>query len=184
MRGVRVLRRGTTGTTLSSAGIFPNDETIIGPVGAPILSADPARGLRERPGAARSTPFPGEPSMENVVLVILLILAIALIAVVLLQRSEGGGLGMGAGGVMTGRSQATALTKLTWWLGGAFMAAAIALTILAAQGIGTASVVDQIGADAEVTPAAPAPALPGLAGEGESLLPPPAADAPLVPRID
>ncbi|RZV99780.1 MAG: preprotein translocase subunit SecG, partial [Rhodobacteraceae bacterium] len=36
--------------------------------------------------------------MENVVLVIHLILALGLIGVVLLQRSEGGGLGLGGGG--------------------------------------------------------------------------------------
>jgi preprotein translocase subunit SecG len=41
--------------------------------------------------------------MENVILVVHLILAICLIGVVLLQRSEGGGLGMGGGGgVVTG----------------------------------------------------------------------------------
>jgi preprotein translocase subunit SecG len=52
--------------------------------------------------------------MENVILVVHLILAICLIGVVLLQRSEGGGLGMGGGGgAMTGRQAATALGKIT-----------------------------------------------------------------------
>jgi len=48
--------------------------------------------------------------MENVVLIVHLILALGLIAVVLLQRSEGGGLGMGGGGggAVSGRSAATA----------------------------------------------------------------------------
>lgn len=71
--------------------------------------------------------------MENVVLVILLLLALALIGVVLLQRSEGGGLGIGGGGggAMTGRAAATALTKVTWALGAAFMVACVALTIIA-----------------------------------------------------
>ena len=51
--------------------------------------------------------------MENVILVVHLILAICLIGVVLLQRSEGGGLGIGGGGggVMTGRQAAPALGK-------------------------------------------------------------------------
>ena len=39
--------------------------------------------------------------MENVVLVIHLLLALALIGTVLLQRSEGGGLGIGGGGGAT-----------------------------------------------------------------------------------
>ena len=53
--------------------------------------------------------------MENVVLTVHLILALLLIGVVLLQRSEGGGLGMGGGsGVMTGRQAANALTRGTW----------------------------------------------------------------------
>ena len=42
--------------------------------------------------------------MENVVLVVHLLLALSLIGVVLLQRSEGGGLGMGGGGVVAMRS--------------------------------------------------------------------------------
>ena len=51
--------------------------------------------------------------MENVILVIHLILAVGLIGIVLLQRSEGGGLGLGGGGgAMTGRQAATAMTKL------------------------------------------------------------------------
>lgn len=118
--------------------------------------------------------------METVLLVVLLILALALIGVVLLQRSEGGGLGMGAGGVMTGRGQATALSRATWWIGGAFMAASLLMTVIAAENAGTGSVVDRVGAGG----AAEEPALPDL-GEG-SLLPPAegeadGAAAPLVP---
>ncbi len=46
--------------------------------------------------------------MENVLLVAYLLIVLALIAVILLQRSEGGGLGMGgnAGGLMTVRGSA------------------------------------------------------------------------------
>lgn len=119
--------------------------------------------------------------METVLLVVLLILALALIGVVLLQRSEGGGLGMGAGGVMTGRGQATALSRATWWLGGAFMVACLLMTVIAAENAGTGSVVDRVQAG-EATEEEPA--LPDL-GEG-SLLPPGAEGAggdaaPLVP---
>ena len=54
--------------------------------------------------------------MENVILTVHLILALLLIGVVLLQRSEGGGLGMGSGGgggAISGRAAATALGKLS-----------------------------------------------------------------------
>ena len=119
--------------------------------------------------------------MENVVLVIHLILALALIGIVLMQRSEGGGLGMGGGGgcVMSGRSAATALGKLTWALAAAFIATSITLTIIAAQNAAGSSVIDRI----QDAPAqAETPALPDL---GDSLLPPSADDnAPLVPQAD
>ena len=67
---------------------------------------------------------------------------LALIGVVLLQRSEGGGLGMGSGGggAMSARSAGTALGKLTWALAIAFICTSIALTIL--SGGRTTSVVD------------------------------------------
>jgi preprotein translocase subunit SecG len=86
--------------------------------------------------------------MENVILVVHLILAICLIGVVLLQRSEGGGLGMGGGGgVMTGRQAATALGKLTWAFAIAFLATSITLTIIAAQNSAGESVLDRIGVE-------------------------------------
>lgn len=114
--------------------------------------------------------------METVVLVIHLLLALALIGVVLLQRSEGGGLGMGsAGGVMTGRGAATALGKITWGLAGAFIVTSLTLTILAAWEGGSGSVVDRV-TDAPAT--IPDAALPDLGGG--SLLPP-TDGAPLVP---
>lgn len=117
--------------------------------------------------------------MENVILVVHLILAICLIGVVLLQRSEGGGLGIGGGGgVMSGRSAATALGKITWGFAIAFLATSVTLTIISAQNSSTDSVLDRIGAaPAESTEETTVPALPG---EGP-LLPPAETDAPLVP---
>lgn len=118
--------------------------------------------------------------MENVVLTIHLLLALALIGVVLLQRSEGGGLGMGGGGAMTGRAAATALGKLTWLLAAAFIVTSITLTIIAAQNAAGVSVLDRL-MDAPKPPSQSAPALP----EDGSLLPPPAGDtAPLTPTAD
>ncbi|MCF1709046.1 preprotein translocase subunit SecG [Tabrizicola sp. J26] len=115
--------------------------------------------------------------MENVVLSIHLILALCLIGVVLLQRSEGGGLGMGStGGVMTGRGAATALAKVTWALAAAFIATSIALTVFAARDASQRSVIDQIGG---TLPDAAAPAAPaGLPQDGKSLLPPATGTAP------
>jgi preprotein translocase subunit SecG len=121
--------------------------------------------------------------MQTVALVILLLLAFALIGVVLLQRNEGGGLGMGGpGGAMGGRGQATGLARATWWLGGGFMAMSLALTVIAAQEAGESSVVDQLrSGGVEEDEAADVPDL-----GGGSLLPPSAdeGDAPLVPAGD
>ena len=71
--------------------------------------------------------------MENVVLIVHLIIALFLIAVVLLQRSEGGALGIGGGGggLVSARGAATALSKVTWALAIAFICTSILLTILA-----------------------------------------------------
>ena len=117
--------------------------------------------------------------MENVVLIIHLILAFGLIGIVLLQRSEGGGLGMGGGGVMSGRAAATALGKLTWFLAIGFICTSLALTIIAAEKSAGTSVLDRIG----TTPAsAPEPV---QVPTGTDLLPPaPGDDAPLVPKAD
>lgn len=104
--------------------------------------------------------------MQAVVLTIHLLLALALIVVVLLQRSEGGGLGIGGGGggIMTSRGAATALSKVTWALGIAFVVTSLTLTVIAARDSGVGSVVDRIdGVPAEV-PATGVPA-PGLEGD-------------------
>ncbi|MEK9671583.1 MAG: preprotein translocase subunit SecG [Rhodospirillaceae bacterium] len=76
--------------------------------------------------------------MEQVIIVIHLLLAIGLVGVVLLQRSEGGGLGIGGGGggmsgFMTGRATADLLTRTTAILATAFMVTSLALAILAAH---------------------------------------------------
>ena len=83
--------------------------------------------------------------MENVILVVHLILALCLIGIVLLQRSEGGGLGMGGGGdVMTGRAAATALGKMTWIFAIGFIATSITLTVLARKEAASSSVMDGV----------------------------------------
>ncbi|GAB4305174.1 MAG: hypothetical protein Kow0058_18310 [Roseovarius sp.] len=123
--------------------------------------------------------------MQNVILLIHLLLTLALIVAVLLQRSEGGGLGIGGGGASfgTARSAATAMHKVTWALGIGLFVTSMALTIIAARSSSGASVLDRI---SERPPAreAPAPA-PALPTSGGDLLPPaPGTDAPLTPTAD
>ena len=74
--------------------------------------------------------------MATVLLVIHLLIAIALVIVVLLQRSEGGGLGVGSsggglGGFMTARGTANLLTRTTAILAGVFMLMSVVLALLA-----------------------------------------------------
>ena len=82
--------------------------------------------------------------MQNVLLVAYLLIVLALIAVILLQRSEGGGLGMGgnAGGLMTVRGSANLLTRTTAILAALFFATAIGLTILSELDRGTSASLD------------------------------------------
>ena len=114
--------------------------------------------------------------MQNVILIIHLLLAVTLIGLVLLQRSEGGGLGMGGGGgAMTGRAAGSAMTKLTWILAIAFICTSLGLTILQVQKSSGSSVLDQLmpGSEQTITPSS------------EGLLPPSGTDtAPLLPVAD
>ncbi|MBF9044139.1 preprotein translocase subunit SecG [Rhodobacterales bacterium HKCCE4037] len=124
--------------------------------------------------------------MENIILVIHLILAVCLIGVVLLQRSEGGGLGMGGGGgVMTGRQAATALGKLTWAFAIAFLATSITLTVIAAQNSADSSLLDTLGGlpPAEESGTGASDGDTGL-GPVDSLLPPIDGDSPALPPVE
>ncbi|WP_421704752.1 preprotein translocase subunit SecG [Aliiroseovarius sp.] len=122
--------------------------------------------------------------MENVVLVVHLLLALGLIGVVLLQRSEGGGLGIGggSGGVMSARGAATALSKITWGLAIAFLTTSIGLTIIAAQSSEDTSVVDITAPVSEAAPADEGVTPPAV--DLDSLLPPATDDGLAPPRAD
>ncbi len=119
--------------------------------------------------------------MQNVVLIIHLIIALCLIGVVLLQRSEGGALGIGGGGggLVSQRGAATALSKITWALAIGFLCTSIFLTILVSGG-GTGSILDRFQAEPDGPAPMPAPQATEL--DGGDLLPPaetvPAAPAP------
>lgn len=108
--------------------------------------------------------------MENVLLVAYLLIVLALIAVILLQRSEGGGLGMGgnAGGLMTVRGSANLLTRTTAILAALFFATAIGLTILAELNRTTSDILDSAAQPGEATPSTVLDALSQLGG-GEAL---------------
>lgn len=101
--------------------------------------------------------------MTNFLLVVHLMLAVAMIGVVLLQRSEGGALGIGGSGgggmgnFLTGRGTANLLTRTTAVLAACFMVTSILLTILANVERGPESIIDQL--ETEI-PAPDAPAVP------------------------
>ena len=104
--------------------------------------------------------------MTTVLLLIHLFVTIALIGVVLIQRSEGGGLGIGSsqgmGAFMTGRGTANLLTRATAILGAVFFALSLSLALLN-RGTGGAgrSILDVPPATTAPSPAAPAvPAAP------------------------
>ena len=84
--------------------------------------------------------------MITVILVIHLMLAIALIGVVLMQKSEGGALGIGGGGggggFMTARGTANLLTRTTGILAALFMVTSIVLAILSGAGQERTSILD------------------------------------------
>jgi preprotein translocase subunit SecG len=88
------------------------------------------------------------------------LIAIGLVGVILLQKSEGGALGMGGGGMsgfMTGRSTANLLTRATAILAAAFMMTSVMLVVLHNRERTPRSIIEQS------TPAAPtAPAPPPL----------------------
>jgi preprotein translocase subunit SecG len=83
--------------------------------------------------------------MANVLIVAYLLIVLAMIAVILLQRSEGGGLGMGSSstGLISVRGSANLLTRTTAILAALFFATAIALTILSELDRGTQTILDR-----------------------------------------
>lgn len=84
--------------------------------------------------------------MANVLIVAYLLIVLALIAVILIQRSEGGALGIGGGGgggLVTARGSANLLTRTTAILATLFFVTAIGLTILSELDRSTTSILDR-----------------------------------------
>ncbi len=94
--------------------------------------------------------------MQTVLLVIHLMVVIALVGVVLIQRSEGGALGIGGGGgFMTSRGTANVLTRTTAILAAVFFLTSLALTILP-RVLGTGgSILDTVPGVAPAAPTSP-----------------------------
>jgi preprotein translocase subunit SecG len=112
--------------------------------------------------------------MTTIVLIIHLLVALALVGVILLQRSEGGALGIGGGGMggmMTGRSSANLLTRVTAVLAASFIVTSLLLAILAAHRTAPSSILDQPSTPAgpavpaDTTPPASEPAAPAAPSE-------------------
>ena len=101
--------------------------------------------------------------MRTVLLIVNVFVAIAMIGVILIQRSEGGGLGIGGGQVMgafmSGRGTANLLTRTTAILAALFLGLSLVLAILD-RGV-TSGTSNVLNAPAPARPAAPAkPAAP------------------------
>ena len=108
--------------------------------------------------------------MNTVVIVIHLMLVVAMIGVIMLQKSEGGGLGIGSsGGFMTSRGTANVLTRTTAYLGLAFFATSLALSWLASLDRKPASILNSGAPAGQTQPAAPGSGAP-LAPAGGGLL--------------
>ena len=116
--------------------------------------------------------------MITFLLVVHTLIAIGLVGVILLQRSEGGGLGIGGGtggGMMSARGAANLLTRSTTVLASLFILSSIVLAVLAA---GT-NKPRKIDTSLAAQTSAPAPAAPGVA-PAATPAPVPATGVPLV----
>jgi len=84
--------------------------------------------------------------MENLILVLNIILAVLLVFIILMQRSEGGALGIGASqeSFISSRSAGNLLTKATAIIATLFIITSIYLTILSKEQISTSSVLEKV----------------------------------------
>ena len=84
--------------------------------------------------------------MENFVLIINIILAILLVGVILLQKSEGGALGLGASqeSFISSRSAGSILTKFTAVIATLFIITSLSLTIMSKEEFSSSSVLEKV----------------------------------------
>ncbi|MBZ9810675.1 preprotein translocase subunit SecG [Mesorhizobium sp. BR1-1-9] len=133
--------------------------------------------------------------MQTVLIVIHLMVVLALVGVVLLQRSEGGGLGIGGGsGFMTARGAANALTRATAILAAAFFVTSLTLSIIARYGEKPIDILDRVPATSDgagkgvlnqlpgtTTPTPPSGNAAPTPPSGNGAATPPPANAPATP---
>jgi preprotein translocase subunit SecG len=122
--------------------------------------------------------------MQTVIIVIHLMVVAAMIGVVLLQKSEGGGLGIGStGGFLSSRGTANVLTRTTAILAATFFATSLVLSVLAGWDRKPRSIIQNTGSQPQQTPSGPL-------GQGGGVLDtlrqqeqsPPPPSGPQVPR--
>ena len=84
--------------------------------------------------------------MENFVLIINIILAVLLVGIILIQKSEGGALGLGVSqdSFVSSRSAGNFFTKMTVIIATLFIISSIALTIMSREQISSISVLEKI----------------------------------------
>lgn len=100
--------------------------------------------------------------MQTIIIVIHLMVVIALVGVILVQKSEGGGLGIGGGsGFMTARGAANVLTRTTAILAAIFFATSLGLSLIARYGSHPLDILDQAPQQTQGKPGGAAPATGG-----------------------
>ncbi|MCW2273348.1 preprotein translocase subunit SecG [Rhodoblastus acidophilus] len=121
--------------------------------------------------------------MQTVLIVVHMLIVVALIVTILLQRSEGGALGIGggSGSFFTGRGQASALTRATAILAFLFFTTSLGLTILASYTRTNTSVFEQPASTAPAGETKGAPQGGNLMDQLKKLDPAPAAPEPQAP---
>lgn len=137
--------------------------------------------------------------MQTVLIVIHLLIVLALIGVVLIQRSEGGGLGIGGGGgggggggFFTARGSANVLTRTTAILAGLFFLTSLSLTLIAGWGRAPRSILTPAGTSQPAGPQVPQsggsildqirPQAPAAGDAAPAPVAPPAPSGPQVPQ--
>ena len=96
--------------------------------------------------------------MENILLVVNLVLATILVLLILVQKSEGGALGIGVSqdNFMFSRSAGDFLTKATGFVAALFIICSLSLTIISREDLETnVSVIDKIEEKSDDTPKIP-----------------------------
>ena len=128
--------------------------------------------------------------MIAVLLTIHVLACVAMIGMILLQRSEGGGLGLGTGGgvsgLMSGRGAANAMTRTTVMFAAIFITTSIALALMAktsrtANPLAPTTTTPAGGGLLPTLPSSPAPTTPTPSPASPSAIPVPSAPAPAAP---